>query len=78
MKTSKLPAMKSSLATSQQMSAMLRALRAESDLTVQHDKAAGTAVAYVTNRSLTVFSALQKGAGQPWIVRMMDGLLSLS
>jgi hypothetical protein len=69
--------MRSSLATHTEATAMLRALRGVSDLTVEHDASAGTARAFITRRpAIEVFAAIQKSSNGPWIVRQMEGLLT--
>ncbi len=56
---------------------MLRALRTQPELTVEHDDDAGTAKAFVTARpAVEVFAAIQKAESGPWIVRQMEGLLT--
>ena len=72
--------MTASLATSQELNAMLRALRETPELTVVRDDHAGTVKVLLTEKpSLVVFTAIQKGgAGSPWIVRQIKGLITIA
>jgi hypothetical protein len=58
---------------------MVKALEAQSDITVSKDWHLGTVEAFVIipgKPSVCIFRAIQKGHNQPWIVTMMRGLLT--
>jgi hypothetical protein len=68
----------SSLATLEQINGMDRAMT-KAGLRIARDNQAGCMKAYGRNqegREVEIFAALEKGAGQPWIVRHVENLFS--
>ena len=53
--------------TTEHVTAMCKALREAGCFTIKRE--GGTVRAWHTVRKLEVFAAIQKGAGQPWIIR---------
>ncbi len=64
------------LATSQDCMARLRALKQVPHFIINHDSEAGTIRAHVAKSGLVVFSAIEKQAGGPWIVRSITDLFT--
>ena len=61
------------------LKAMVRAMESDSNMSVTKDWTAGTVevVGHALAGDVILFRAIQKGHGQPWIVTMFKGLLSL-
>lgn len=61
------------LLTKDHVDGMVKALK-QAGIRVEQDKKAGTISGFFKNEE--IFSAIEKGSGQPWIVRHVVGLFS--